>query len=107
MKNRLTKVLEILFIISSVLLFAVFMVLQFTRRDEFSPLNYQVAYLEDGATLLLEDGTSMPIQGDNGYFTYPDAKAGELVLLLWNFHRLRITICTLRYSVQNRILEYT
>ncbi len=82
MKNRLTKVLEILFIISSVLLFAVFMVLQFTRRDEFSPLNYQVAYLEDGATLLLEDGTSMPIQGDNGYFTYPDAKAGELVTIV-------------------------
>lgn len=97
MKNRLTKVLEILFIISAILLFVVFMALQVTRRDEFSPLDYQVAYLEDGAILHLEDGTVMPIQGNKGYFIYPEAKADELLTI--SMQLPQITECNMYITV--------
>ena len=78
MKNKLTKVLEVFSITGIILICVVFWVLQLVKRDDFAALNYDITIWEDNATLLLEDGTSMPIQGKDGYFVYPQANAGEL-----------------------------
>ena len=82
MKSKFTKYLEIFFVIAVSLFFLIFFVLQVTNRDEFSPLNNKVVNLEEDASLILEDGTVIPIEGKDGYFMYADAKPGETLTIV-------------------------
>ena len=82
MKSKFTKNLEIFFAIAVCLLFLVFFILQVTNRDEFSPWNNKVEILKEDASLLLEDGTEVPIEEKDGYFMYADARPGETLTVV-------------------------
>lgn len=82
MRSKQTKVTEIVFVIGITMLFLTFLGFQYAHRDSFSPLNYEVTCLEQPATLILEDGTSMPIAGEDAYFHYDEAKPDELLTIV-------------------------
>lgn len=81
MESKLSKFLKYLFRMICILTLGIFIIIQCQESDPYSFADYEVTHISECATLTLADGTSRTIEAKGQNFSYPQAKAYELITL--------------------------